>query len=227
MITRHSLVEVDQVPSTQDEARRRYHGVPVLVWAKKQTRGRGRSGSGWVEAPRAMATSLAFEPSWSTGEWGPLPLVAGLAACEAIGRGICLKWPNDLVVEDRKVGGILVEATGTVVVAGLGLNLWWPEPPEGIGALYADDPGEEQSRTLAGRWADSLLSRLVRPAGDWGREEYRGVSATIGSDIAWDPEGNGRAVDVAADGGLVVDVDGVQTILRSGEVHNVRTGRID
>lgn len=224
MITRLSLVEVDQVPSTQDEARIRYRGSPVLVWAREQTSGRGRSGSGWVEAPRAVATSLALEPDWPASKWGPLPLVAGIAACTAVGGQIGLKWPNDLVKAERKVGGILVEATGSVVVAGLGLNLWWPDAPPGIGAVFGHDPGEDASKALAGMWAETLLARLLLPPDHWGLEEYRRLSVTIGTDVTWEPGGRGRAVDVGPDGGLIVERDGGRTVLSSGEVREVRSG---
>ena len=143
------------MPSTQEAARDRYSGTPLLVWARKQTDGRGRTGAGWMEAPRALATSLAFEPEWAVDHWGPVPLVAGMAACAAIGDQVGLKWPNDLMAGGRKVGGILVEASGPVVVAGLGLNLWWPDPPAGIGAVFDHDPGEDESRLLAGLWAEA------------------------------------------------------------------------
>jgi BirA family biotin operon repressor/biotin-[acetyl-CoA-carboxylase] ligase len=226
MITRHSLVEVDQVPSTQDEARDRFEGIPLLVWAREQTSGRGRSGSEWAEAPRALATSLAFEPEWPAPAWGPLPLVAGLAACDAVGPEIGLKWPNDLILGLQKVGGILVEASGSVVVAGLGLNLWWPEPPVGIAGVFTVDPGETLGKEIAERWASFLLDRLRRPASDWGRDEYRQLSVTIGRDVAWDPDGAGRAVDVDVDGGLIVESGPSRITLRSGEVRNLRPGQM-
>jgi BirA family biotin operon repressor/biotin-[acetyl-CoA-carboxylase] ligase len=177
-----------------------------------------------MEAPRALAASLALEPGWPPEAWGPLPLVAGMAACQAIGGEVGLKWPNDLIAGGRKVGGVLVEAAGSLVVTGLGLNLWWPDPPEGIGAVFEDDPGEAAARSLAEGWAESFLDRLGRPPGEWSRDEYRAMSVTIGTDIAWDPAGAGRAVDVAEDGALVVEAGGGLVTLRSGEVRNVGRG---
>src|SRR5690606_26063526 len=129
----YSVIRLDDTDSTQDDARATFAGAPVLVVAGSQRRGRGRLSSEWETAPRAMAASLAFRPDWAPAELPLIPLLAGVAAARVIGCG--LKWPNDLFVSERKVGGILVEATEGVVVVGCGLNLWWPQPPAGFGAL--------------------------------------------------------------------------------------------
>jgi BirA family biotin operon repressor/biotin-[acetyl-CoA-carboxylase] ligase len=216
------LVELGTVASTQHEAGVRYDGTPVLVTADRQTRGRGRLGRSWVHAARSVAASIAFETDWPPRNRGALALVAGLAACEAAGDPVCLKWPNDLMSGPGKVGGILVEGDGDLVVAGLGVNLWWPDPITGAVAMLGADPGPEAAVWLAEQWADRLLARVGRGPGDWGRDEYSSLCSTIGREITWEPAGAGTAVGIAADGGLRVAVADGETVLRSGEVHEVR-----
>ena len=228
----HRLGEVN---STQDEARRRASGdgaaETILVVADRQTSGRGRSGAAWVQAPRAMSASLSVHPPWEQGQWPLVPLAAGLAARRAL-REVCevapgLKWPNDLVLPTGKVGGILSEASGPVVVVGCGVNLWWPQPVDGAAALYEDDPGDGIAGDVAHAWADELLATLERPAGAWGLDEYRTACVTLGTEIVWEGgigRGNGRgvAVDVASDGALVVAVGDGTIALRSGSVRSIR-----
>ena len=117
--------------------------VPVLVCAR-QTAGRGRRGRTWLAWPGA---SLTFSARWrfAAHPWAPagLSLVAGLAvadALEALGvPGLELKWPNDIQIHGRKLGGILVELTSLGAyldaVVGVGLNLALPD-----GARVPDRP---------------------------------------------------------------------------------------
>jgi len=151
-----------------------------------------------------------------------IPLVAGLAARDAAGEEVQLKWPNDLVLGGRKVGGLLVEAEGTTVTIGLGLNLWWPDPIDGAGALLRADPGVEAPDWIAEHWADLLLERLSAGPRQWGRDEYSGVCTTLGKEITWHSDGTGTAVAISDDGGLVVTTPGGETVLRSGEVSEIR-----
>ena len=219
----------EEVGSTQTEARRLASDgarIPLLVVARRQTRGRGREGREWVTAPRALACSLLVRPAWRPRDWGPISLAAGLAARTALRDAFDvspgLKWPNDLVTDAGKVGGILVEAAGDEVTIGFGVNLWWPEPPVGMAGLVDTDAGWEGADEAAEAWARRILRVLEGPADHWGRDEYRAVCETLGSTIEWEPEGSGRAVDVAADGGLVVESGHGRVTLRSGAVRTVR-----
>lgn len=222
MDTPYDLHALGTVGSTQQEARHRYAGTPVLVTAQRQTAGRGRLGRDWVHAPRAVAASLAFETDWPAEQRGLLPLLAGLSAREAAGEEVALEWPNDLVAGGRKVGGILVEGDGDLVVAGLGVNLWWPDPMEGAGALLGADPGPEASEWLAEQWAADLLERVAAGPGAWDAVEYERCCPTLGAAITWEPDGAGTAVGIGGDGSLLVDVGGETVGLHSGEVRRVR-----
>jgi BirA family transcriptional regulator, biotin operon repressor / biotin---[acetyl-CoA-carboxylase] ligase len=215
---------VNTTASTQDEARRRYTGRPLLVVAARQTAGRGRRGRAWEEAARALAVTLAFRPAWPEGKWPRLTLAAGLSACVALGETVWLEWPNDLVAGGAKVGGLLTEAADGMVAVGLGVNLYWPEPSvAGAGALWAEDPGPEAAARLAAAWAEGLLARVAAGPGGWGQDEYAARCTTLGREVTWEPAGQGRAVALAEDGGLVVETAGRRRVLHAGEVHTVRS----
>ncbi len=223
MATDYVVHHLDRVASTQDEARSRYSGVPCLVTAAEQAAGRGRSGAEWLNAPRALAASLAFAPDWPPARIPLLTLVAGVAARRVLGEPLRLKWPNDVVTpEGDKVAGLLAERTDELVVIGLGANLYWPDPPSGVAALSTTDPGGEAGPILASAWADSLLEAVSAGPDGWGEPEYRQNSGTIGSVIVWEGGGPGRAVDIDQDGGLVVETADGRLTLRSGRVHSVR-----
>ena len=224
MDTPYSLLVVDEVPSTQDLARSRLTPQrPAIVIAHAQTAGRGRSGAAWETAPRALAVSVAFTPDWPRDAWTVIPLCAGVAARRVLGDSVGLKWPNDVMVDDRKIGGILVEASDDTVVAGMGLNLFWPEPPSGAAALFSADPGRDRGPELGERWAAELLGIVGEPVERWPRVEYRRACVTLGRDITWEPSGAGKALDVAVDGSLLVRLpDGETTALSSGAVRHVR-----
>ncbi|MDH3463028.1 MAG: biotin--[acetyl-CoA-carboxylase] ligase [Acidimicrobiia bacterium] len=206
------------VVSTQDLARGSLDRLPVVVIAASQSEGRGRTGSGWVNAPRALAVSMAWRSDDDTDR--PHSLVAGLAAVRAVGDVVRLKWPNDVMIGERKVGGILVERAGSVVVAGLGLNLYWPDAPDGIGAVYETDPGDRLYAELSALWAAEFHG-LIESAG-WPIEEYRAMCQTLGRDISWEPNGRGLAAGVTAQGALLVETQGGIRELFAGAIRHVR-----
>ena len=225
----YEMLRLDQTTSTQDEVRERIGALPLLVVAGSQTEGRGRSGAGWVTAPRALAASLGFRPSWPSGAWPLVTLVAGVAALRALGdqaAGVTLKWPNDLMRGNDKLGGILTEASGGLVVVGWGANLHWPESPVGRGAVFSGDPGPASAAGIASRWAEELLSLLSSRPHDWPYDEYRRRCSTIGQEVKWVPDGRGRAMDVSRDGGLVVATSRGRVTLVSGAVSEVRHKRV-
>ncbi len=225
MATPYATITRPEAASTQDLAYESFgNGAqPVLVVVDRQTSGRGRSGNPWWQSPRAMYSSLAvgFVPP---GPPATLPLTVGLAVREALADLVRvdagLAWPNDLVTGDGKVGGILVEVHGAVAICGCGVNLWWPDPPGGAAGILPVDPGPEAAAALAASWAGRLLGRLDDPG--WGRDEYREACVNVGRDVTWEPAGEGRAVDVASDGGLVVETATGPVTLHSGAVRAVR-----
>ncbi len=122
---------VERCTSTNDLLLKRNSEKPILVAAEEQTAGRGRRGRRWHSAPGAGITfSLARRVRRPVRELAALSLVAGVAAVRALrAAGVhaaALKWPNDLVVDGAKLGGILVETRGSGAsahaVIGIGIN---------------------------------------------------------------------------------------------------------
>lgn len=225
MDTPYSVRVFEEVTSTQDVARAESDGNnPVVVVAHRQSQGRGRSGSEWDTAPRAVAVSAAWRWNWAPEKRSLIPLVAGVAARRTMGEPVGLKWPNDVLVGDRKVAGLLVELVDDdVVVAGMGVNLFWPDPPAAATALHSVDPGPEAGPALAMEWARWLWALMESGKESWPRQEYEAACVTLGSDVTWDPDGRGRAVGIAADGSLmVVEPDGRTITLTAGAVRHVR-----
>lgn len=133
----HRIIRLSETGSTNKDAMRlALNGEPLPIWvvAQRQTEGRGRVGRTWVSSEGNLHASLAFRSLAPPASAGQIALVAGVALFEAVaavtnlGGRLRLKWPNDLMVGDAKVGGILVESTlvpagDLIAVAGFGLNI--------------------------------------------------------------------------------------------------------
>jgi BirA family biotin operon repressor/biotin-[acetyl-CoA-carboxylase] ligase len=117
-----------ETPSTQGmPAPDAPHGTVAV--AEHQTEGRGRLGRVWVDEPGAgLSLSVVLRPPPPVARWPELTLLAARAVAGAIGEGAAIKDPNDVLVDGRKVAGILAEA-GDHVVLGIGVNVGsapWP-----------------------------------------------------------------------------------------------------
>lgn len=207
----------------------------VLV-ADQQTKGRGRLGRPWVSPPgSSLSVSALLRPvDVPAGQWPWLPLLVGVAAAEAVreaaGRDARLKWPNDVLLDDAKLAGILVERidtpAGPAAVAGVGMNIT-AVPADGAASLAAT--GATREDVLR-----ALLDRLAEWYGLWRADQegcglaqaYRELCATLGRDVRVDlPNGSaikGRAVDVDSSGGLVVADDARRQVVSAGDVVHVR-----
>lgn len=143
---------VGQIDSTNSELLRRARdgrlgNDMLLLAAEEQTGGRGRLGRPWQAAPGAAITvSLARHFALAPARLAGLSLVCGLAACTALAphlgaheRRLGLKWPNDVLIDGRKLAGILIEVHArapedTLAVIGIGLNVTAPPATATIGA---------------------------------------------------------------------------------------------
>lgn len=113
-------------------ARQQELACPFLVLASRQLQGRGRGENVWWSADGALTFTLVVDSSQtgSADHWSLVPLVVGLAIAHALepytgGRRLQVKWPNDVFVEQRKLGGILVESAGVSprLAIGIGINV--------------------------------------------------------------------------------------------------------
>lgn len=234
MDTPYAIEHRQRVDSTQDVALTlaKSTGGNVLVTADEQVSGRGRAGHQWWQADKNLFMSLAFFPRWAASDWGRIPLVAGVAVVAAtqavFGVAVDLKWPNDLVVGEMKVGGILVEARGDLVVAGFGMNLVWREAPTGATGLLrqAADVTAASTARLANEIAKRLLAVCAADANHWPRTEYIERCSTIGRLITWDGGGPAMAVDVLRGGELLVRTAHGDQRLVASEVRHLRAATL-
>ncbi len=186
------VVRLGSVGSTQDVARE----LPVgsIVIADHQTSGRGRLDRRWEAPPgAALLVSFVLAPN------PILSLAAGVAAAEACGPRVRLKWPNDLLLDERKLGGILVEATREKAVCGIGINLAWSPP----GAAQLDQPRDEVFERLRGKIKAWTAAPRHVVLGRW-----RELSATLGRRVRVDVLGaitEGFAEEIGPLGELIVD----------------------
>ncbi|MCO4695515.1 biotin--[acetyl-CoA-carboxylase] ligase [Streptomyces sp. RO-S4] len=220
----------------------------VVLVAEEQTAARGRLDRRWVAPARSgLFFSVLLRPREVPVErWGWLPLLTGVAVATGLARAAgvdtALKWPNDVLVtvgdEERKAGGILVEATGDGgVVVGVGVNV----------SLRADElpVATAGSLALAGAVStdrDPLLRGMLRALEEWYRrwrgaagdagacglqEAYAAGCATLGRVVRAELPGDralvGEAVAVDGDGRLVLATEaGVQEPVGAGDIIHLR-----
>jgi BirA family transcriptional regulator, biotin operon repressor / biotin---[acetyl-CoA-carboxylase] ligase len=210
------------IGSTNARARELAHaGAPhgTAVTADEQTAGRGRQGRGWATPPgSALAVSLVIRD--------PDPLLslrAGLAVADLAGAGARVKWPNDVLVDGRKVAGVLVEGhlqEGWAVL-GIGVNA-------ALDVAVLPDEVRERAGTLGldhsqlPRALGDLLAALERRLAETPEETLaalRGLDALAGRPVRWEG-GSGTGAGIAEDGALLVrDPEGTVHALAAGEVH--------
>jgi BirA family transcriptional regulator, biotin operon repressor / biotin---[acetyl-CoA-carboxylase] ligase len=230
-----------------DEARA---GAPegAVAVADYQSAGRGRLGRRWEAPPGSnLLMSVLLRPTLTVDELHLCTVAVALAAAAACERGAGvvpgLKWPNDLMVGERKLGGILAEALPAgpgppAVVVGLGLNVGWPPsgPDAGEeGLLVAATSIRRQSATglepldLLGLVLEELEGRLTDLAEPVGRRrlasEYRRRCDTVGKAVRVSLPGEdftGTATDITVEGHLIVDVGACLRTVAAGDVVHLR-----
>ena len=223
---------LDEVESTQIAlAALAEAGAPegTVVTARHQRAGRGRRGHLWWDAPgQSLLCSILLRPAVPLARAPELSLVAGLAVAEALdaaGAAAAIKWPNDLLVDGRKVSGILAEAVsgrdGALrhVLLGIGVNVAQPCFPGDLAATATS------LRLATGRTLEPaavlgpVLDRLAERYAQWLESGFAGLreawcrrAATLGRAVST-PQGQGIAADIADDGALAVRL-GDGTVVR-------------
>ena len=117
---------LDSVQSTMDIARAELiHGR--VIQAGEQTGGRGRRGNQWLSPKGNLYQSIILKPTIDKTEWGQLSFVIAVAlgqACATVRiNDYHLKWPNDVLINDKKLAGILIEVQDDFVIIGTGVNI--------------------------------------------------------------------------------------------------------
>lgn len=236
--------EVDVVQITgstnADLAEAAKHGAPqgTVLIAEEQANGRGRLDRQWVSPARAGLTmSFLLRPTLPREQWGTLSLLTAVALEETL-KAVCgvsakLKWPNDVLIDGRKVCGILAQVEGNAVIVGAGLNVSLTEDelpvPEATSLQIAGAATLDRAEIAAG-----FLAHVGAVYETWNAqgpasviERWRRNSATIGRHVAVSfPNGRnltGRAVGIDADGCLkVAAADGTTETIAAGDIVHLR-----
>ena len=219
------------------EAARAGAAAGLVLIAEEQTAGRGRLDRPWV-APRGsgLTFSVLLKPTLRLSSWGWLSLLAGMGVADPLARltglDIQLKWPNDLLIGQRKVAGILAERVGDQLVLGVGLNV----------SLRSEELPAPQATSLAIEGSavldrQALVGAMLRGIGErvadfTGTEEaiasaraaYRVRCATLGCQVRAELPGGGElvgwAVDVDDSGRLLIEgPDGTKPVSAGDVVH--------
>ena len=228
----HHLTEVD---STNDEARRRAAAGAasgLVIWADRQSAGRGRQGRSWQSPPGNLYCSILLRPDKPAIEVAQLSFAAALAVSDALpGVGaVRCKWPNDVLIGARKVAGILLEseAAGDNVAAliiGFGINV--ASSPKGTAtpatSLAAAGVGTTPGAVLGDlcrrflHWHETWRDRGFGPL----REAWLGRAHGLGGEIRvryGTFETLGRFVDLDPSGALVLETGEGRRHISAGEV---------
>lgn len=225
---RWRISRVGLISSTQDAARR----LPLpeksgrVVIAEAQIRGRGRHGRVWHSPPGGLYITLSI-PEVERVEL--VPLMAGVSTAEAVrevyGLEAGLKWPNDIMFGDRKLGGILTEAQWVrgrpeKILIGIGINVNNPLPETLTSAtsISSELGGDTPLRGFTHHLMDMIgeyLEVLRDEPGELLRR-WKGLSTTLNGEVEVYDGGRtiqGLAVDISADGGLLLEDDGLRHII--------------
>ncbi|MBO1325845.1 biotin--[acetyl-CoA-carboxylase] ligase [Acetobacter sp. TBRC 12305] len=228
----------DELPSTSDyclQKARAGETAGLAVLARRQTRGRGSRGRQWQDAGQSLALSALLDANMAGSEsLGGWPFAASMAFFEGLAASVpaararlAIKWPNDILLDGAKLGGILIERDGANVVIGLGANLAAAPGLAEIGrrtaclAQCGDVPEVENV-------ARAVLTQLSIWCAIWREQGFAPLRAAwldrahpIGTPLVvkgGSTYEEGRFAGLTADGRLMLDTDGGMKIIATGEI---------
>lgn len=224
-----SLIALGETASTNEHAKRlalENDGADgTVVWARRQTAGRGREARRWISDDGNLFCSILMRPRIAAKEAGQVGFLAGLAAFDAVAGaiggapGLRLKWPNDLLAKGKKLGGILIEASTTGsgridwLVCGVGINLaHHPDetefPATSLSATFGGRPRvEDMLEAYVGQfkaWRDRWLAAGFQPLRDAWLDRAAGLGEMVSVRLGG-TRVEGRFLGLAEDGALLME----------------------
>jgi BirA family biotin operon repressor/biotin-[acetyl-CoA-carboxylase] ligase len=242
------LIAYEELASTNDASKllvEEGERGPLWVVAQRQTKGRGRHGRTWISPPGNLYASLILSGEFSANLAPQLGFVAGVAAMDALreasraGKRLALKWPNDLLLDRGKLGGVLLDGvaaptgdprvpTRAVAIVGVGINCasapeGMPYPARALSELGGDAPSApEVFRLLSDAfvaaldtWADGEGFAAIRQS--W-LSHAAGLGELVRIALTRDEELRGLFKSIDAGGRLVVACEGGDRAIDAGDV---------
>jgi len=219
------IIRYEQVSSTQEIARELAlsgTGEGSVIIAEIQEHGRGRHGRIWLSPQGGLYASIIMRPD------PLLPFRVGVAIARALREvdiSATLKWPNDVLVRERKIAGILIEAVEQWAIVGVGVNI--EQAPLATATCVRGETSEAVTRD---RLVRSILKKLEGVLSGEIVEAYEALSATIGREVRIEIEGAegarvicGRAIGIDGVGRLLVEAEGICHTIVSGECIHLRS----
>ena len=216
-----SVHAVEQIDSTQSALKSSSPKHGDVIVAEYQSAGRGRLDRTFEAQPgSALLFSAYIEPSRHRDEWGFIPLLVGLSVAEVLGIEFYTKWPNDILSDGGKVGGILCEVHGDGIVIGIGLNVSMTEEelpvPTASSILLTVGRAPDRNELLPSILKEIAFNLAAWESGEDLIDDYLDSSATMGKRVSVQlPDGQkieGMAAGISNNGELLLD---------SGEVISV------
>lgn len=237
-----NIVYFEETGSTIDDIRKlAQDGAPegTIAIAEIQNAGKGRRGKSWV-SPKGTGIwmSILLRPDIEPTEASKLTLIAGLSVCRAIrnitGLNALIKWPNDILLNNKKVCGILTELSAEIekinfVVVGVGINVNTVDfAPELVG-IATSLKNESGNKFLRKSIIQGFLKEFENYYGKYVKNndfndflyEYKSLCTTLGKDVDVISKNSfrGKAIDITNEGELIVRKDnGDEEVVFSGEV---------
>jgi BirA family biotin operon repressor/biotin-[acetyl-CoA-carboxylase] ligase len=231
----YRLLALDSIDSTNAEALRRIESGEsegLIITAIKQTRGYGRRGREWVSGTGNLHASLILQapPPAQIGQLSFVTAVAAinaLTACVSDASRLGLKWPNDLLLDGRKLGGILIEGGGEHCVIGLGVNVAHAPLSTSFEATSLQEAGADiTAEALLIAFCHDFDARLRqwRQSGFSGiRREWLRWAAGLGKPLV------ARFPDGTSVGGVFRDIDETGALilaLEGGAMRSIGAGEV-
>jgi BirA family biotin operon repressor/biotin-[acetyl-CoA-carboxylase] ligase len=231
------LIERDAVGSTNTEAlalARKGELGPLWITARRQSAGRGRRGRVWVSEPGNLYASLLLTDPSPPERAAELSFVASLAVHDAVAllaapvaKQLALKWPNDVLIAEKKFSGILIDGEGASVVVGIGVNC--VNHPRNA-TFPATDLAAAGTLVSVERLFEILSATMMRRIAQWNRgdcfdairADWLARAAGVGEPMRvalGEGERSGRFETVDARGRLVLRLsDGTNETITAGDV---------
>jgi BirA family biotin operon repressor/biotin-[acetyl-CoA-carboxylase] ligase len=239
MIIGSKLNYLDEVDSTNEYAKKilREATDGTIILADKQNAGKGRLDHEWISPEGGLYLSVIL----FTDKPLLIPILSGVAICETFNNnyGILLgiKWPNDILLNEKKIAGVLVEVMDTVVILGIGINLNITEFPDELHGIATSIFLETKKRLDKMMVYNDLCRELDKAyqllKKDMGRDilqKWRNYTIMFGKTVTIEtPERviTGRVIDIAGNGALILSLpDGTIYKVLAGDCRIIKENKV-